>query len=151
MRRHTPADAVLPAILFLLACLPASALWKSLKSDSFTLFYPSGREQAAWQALQELEQWKAYATALVGGSGERRLWVVLVDAGTQSNGFADPAYRRLHLYLYPPSDPELGFAPSWWSGRKRPSCPTSGAGAGRTPSGSLWPGWCGSSWTTSAV
>jgi hypothetical protein len=66
MRRHTPAGAVLPALLFLLACLPASALWKSLKSDSFTLFYPSGREQAAWQALQELEQWKAYATALVG-------------------------------------------------------------------------------------
>ncbi len=31
-------------------------------------------------------------------------------------------------------------APSWWSGRKRPSCPTSGAGAGRTLSGSPWPG-----------
>jgi hypothetical protein len=38
-----------------------------------------------------------------------------VDAGTQSNGYADSANRRLHLYLYPPSDPDLGFAPSWWS------------------------------------
>ncbi len=114
MRRHTLPGAVLSALLFLLACLPAAALWKSLKSDSFLLFYPGGREREARQALVELEQWKAYAAALVGSSGRRRLSVVLVDAGTQSNGFADPAYRRLHLYLYPPSDMDLGFAPSWW-------------------------------------
>ncbi len=129
MRRHILPGAVLPALLFLLACLPAAALWKSLKSDSFLLFYPAGRENEARQALTELEQCKAYAAALVGdnplprrgnplsprSSGRRRLAVVLVDAGTQSNGFADPAYRRLHLYLYPPSDFDLGFAPSWWS------------------------------------
>jgi hypothetical protein len=115
MRRHLLPGSLLAALLFLLASLPAAALWKSLQSESFTLFYPSGRERAAWQALRELERWKGYATALVGAAGRRRLSVVLADAGTQSNGYADPAYRRLHLYLYPPSDPDLGFAPSWWS------------------------------------
>ena len=108
LRRHAGRAGRLPGG-------SAAPVWKSLQSESFTLFYPSGREQAAWQALRELERWKGYATALVGAAGRRRLSVVLADAGTQSNGYADPAYRRLHLYLYPPSDPDLGFAPSWWS------------------------------------
>jgi hypothetical protein len=115
MRRHHLSAAVLPVLLFLLTGPPAAALWKSLKSDSFLLFYPAGRESEARQALGELEQLRAYAAALVGEPARRRLSVVLVDAGTQSNGFADMAFRRLHLYLYPPSDPDLGFAPSWWS------------------------------------
>ncbi len=115
MRPHTLAVAAQAALLLAWACAPAAALWKSLRSDSFTLFYPAGREEQARQALAELEQCRGYAEALVGHAGRRRLSVVLVDAGTQSNGFADPVYRRLHLYLYPPSDQELGFAPSWWS------------------------------------
>jgi hypothetical protein len=115
MRRHILPGAVLPVLLLLAcACAPAGALWKSLQSESFLLFYPAGREREARQALGELEQRKAYAAALVGAPGRRRLSVVLVDAGTQSNGFTDPAYRRVHLYLYPPSDFDLGFAPSWW-------------------------------------
>jgi hypothetical protein len=114
MRRFTLARPVLPAILLVLACFPAPALWKSLKSDSFILFFPSGRQREALRALQELEACQPFAEHLVGAHPARRLPVVLVDAGTESNGFADPAYRRLHLYLYPPSDSDLGFAPSWW-------------------------------------
>jgi hypothetical protein len=114
MRRFIPLPAVLPVLLLLLASVPAPALWKTLKSASFTLFYPAGREREALRALGELEGHKAFSEALVGSSGGRRLSVVLEDAGTESNGYADPAFRRLHLYLYPPSDPGLGFAPSWW-------------------------------------
>ena len=114
MRRFIPLPAVLPVLLPLLASVPAPALWKTLKSASFTLFYPAGREREALRALGELEGRKAFAEALVGRSGGCRLSVVLEDAGTESNGYADPVFRRLHLYLYPPSDPGLGFAPSWW-------------------------------------
>jgi hypothetical protein len=114
MRRFNLPWPVLPAVLLLLACLPAPALWKSLKSDSFILFFPSGRECEALRALQELEACRPFAESLVGARRALRLPVVLVDAGTESNGFADPAYRRLHLYLYPPSDSDLGFAPDWW-------------------------------------
>ena len=114
MRRFIPLPAVLPVLLLLLASVPAPALWKTLKSASFTLFYPAGREREALRALGELEGRKAFAEALVGRSGGCRLSVVLEDAGTESNGYADPVFRRLHLYLYPPSDPGLGFAPSWW-------------------------------------
>ena len=89
------------------------AVWKALKTDSFLLFYPAGRESQAFEALQALERRRSYVEALVGRSGGM-LSVVLVDAGTESNGFTDFLFRRAHLYLYPPSDGEIAFGPSWW-------------------------------------
>jgi hypothetical protein len=90
------------------------ALWKTLKTDEFVLFYPAGRENQALAALGTLERYRGYVEALVGRTG-RRLPVVLPDAGTDSNGFTDFVFRRIHLYLYPPSDGELAFGPSWWA------------------------------------
>jgi hypothetical protein len=105
--------------LLLLSCLltlcggPGFAIWKTLKTDSFVLFYPAGRESQALDALGSLERHRGYVEALIGRAGGR-LPVVLADAGTESNGYADFIFRRIHLYLYPPSVEELAFSPSWW-------------------------------------
>jgi hypothetical protein len=105
----------LPLLFCLLALCGGRgfALWKTLKTDSFVLFYPAGRERQAFAALGSLERHRAYVETLVGRTG-RRLPVVLPDAGTESNGYADFIFRRIHLYLYPPSVGELAFSPSWW-------------------------------------
>jgi hypothetical protein len=89
-------------------------LWKTLKSESFVLFYPEGRENQALEAFGALERYRGYVEDLVGRHGSR-LPVVLTDAGTESNGFADFMFRRIHLFLYPPSDGDLAFGPSWWA------------------------------------
>jgi hypothetical protein len=100
--------------LLLLAGGRGFAVWRTLKTDAFVLFYPAGREDQALAALGALERYRGYVEALVGRTG-RMLPVVLPDAGTDSNGFADFVFRRIHLYLYPPSDGELAFGPSWWA------------------------------------
>lgn len=99
--------------LLALAPAPARALWKTLSSDSFTVFYPAGREREALSALEGLEAQKPFAEALVGRKG-RRLAVVLEDMGTESNGYTDSAFRNLHLYLCPSTDGELAYGPDWW-------------------------------------
>jgi hypothetical protein len=111
MRRTLP----LLVGLLLLGGGSGFASWKTLKTDHFLLFYPAGRETQALEALGTLERWRGYVEDLTGRRGGPRLPVVLPDLGTDSNGYADFVFRRIHLYLYPPSAGELAFGPSWWA------------------------------------
>ena len=52
----------------LLLCLsvatPAVSLWQTLKTEAFTVFYPSGREQEAEEILEVLEYYRGYSGAV---------------------------------------------------------------------------------------
>ena len=88
--------------------------WKTVKNDSFTVFYPSGNEIRALEVLGLLEFYRKTVEELTGNSS-KSLSVVLEDPGAMSNGYADPLFHRVHLFTYPPSSGELGFTQNWWS------------------------------------
>jgi hypothetical protein len=100
-------------VLCLFISLPAFSLWKTLKTEAFTVFYPSGREQEAKEVLEVLEYYRGYAGDLVG-SPLRRVAVVLEDIGMQSNGLTSPVFHRILLFRSPPSEGELGYHQNWW-------------------------------------
>ncbi|UCF96484.1 MAG: hypothetical protein JSV89_15060 [Spirochaetaceae bacterium] len=99
--------------LCLFCSLPAFSMWKTLKTEAFTVFYPLGREREAREILEVLEYYRAYAGELVGAP-PRRVAIVLEDIGTESNGLTDVANRRILLFRYPPSTGELGYHQNWW-------------------------------------
>ena len=57
--------------LCLFVSLPAFSLWKTLKTESFTVFYPSGRERQAEEILEVLEYYGSYVGDLVGAPARR--------------------------------------------------------------------------------
>ena len=88
-------------IFLLCVALPSFSLWKTLKTEAFTVFYPDGREQQAVDILEVLEYYRGYTKDLVGGE-PRRVAVVLEDVGVQSNGLTDEsreAYRNQYSHL----------------------------------------------------
>ncbi len=101
----------------LLLCLsvstPAVSLWQTLKTEAFTVFYPSGREREAEEILEVLEYYRGYSGDLVGAP-LRRVAVVLEDIGTESNGLTDVAFHRILLFRSSPSGGELGYHQNWW-------------------------------------
>jgi hypothetical protein len=99
--------------LCLLCSLPAYSLWKTLKTEAFTVFYPSGREREAEEILEVLEHYRGYAGELVGAP-PRRVAVVLEDVGMESNGLTSPVFHRILLFRFPPSDGQLGYHQNWW-------------------------------------
>jgi len=93
--------------------LPAFGMWKTLKTDAFTVFYPRGREQEAGEILEVLEYYRDYAGDLVGAP-RRRVAVVLEDAGLESNGLTDVAFHRILLFRASPSRGALSYHQKWW-------------------------------------
>ena len=100
-------------IFLLCVALPSFSLWKTLKTEAFTVFYPEGREQQAAEILEVLEYYRGYTKDLVGGK-TRRVAIVLEDVGAQSNGLTDVAYHRILLFRSPPSTGALAFYQNWW-------------------------------------
>jgi len=99
--------------LCIFCSLPAYSLWKTLKTEAFTVFYPRGREQEAQDILEVLEYYRSYAGDLVGAP-LRRVAVVLEDVGMQSNGLTSPVFHRILLFRSPPSEGQLGYHQNWW-------------------------------------
>ena len=99
--------------LCLFVSLPVFSLWKTLKTESFTVFYPNGREKQAREILQVLEYYSSYAGDLVGAPA-RRVAVVLEDIGNESNGLTDVTSHRILLFRSSPSEGELGYHQNWW-------------------------------------
>ena len=100
-------------LLALFASLPAFGLWRTLKTDAFTVFYPKGHEEEAGQILRVLEYYRSYVGSLVGGR-TRRVAIVLEDAGTLANGLTDVAYHRILLFRSPATEGELAYHRNWW-------------------------------------
>ena len=69
-------------LIFFLLCitLPCFSLWKSLKTEAFTVFYPEGREREALEILEVLEYYRSHTEELIGGRA-RRVAIVLEDLG----------------------------------------------------------------------
>lgn len=97
-----------------LGAAPADAAWYSLATPHFTIFYASGHEPEAWQALQSLE-WARPAAEQLTGNARERVPVVIEDIGTESNGLTDPVNVNMHLFTYPPGASLLPEE-HWWTG-----------------------------------
>ncbi|MBN2551944.1 MAG: hypothetical protein JXB06_04215, partial [Spirochaetales bacterium] len=104
---------LLALLALLLLSAPAFSLWKTLKTEAFTVFYPEGREREAGEILEVLEYYRPYAGELVGAPA-RRVSVVLEDVGTSSNGLTDVLFHRILLFPSPPAGSELGYHQNWW-------------------------------------
>ena len=104
---------LLALLVLLLIAAPAFGLWKTLKTEAFTVFYPEGREREAREILEVLEYYRLYAWDLAGAPA-RRVSVVLEDVGTSSNGLTDVLFHRILLFPSPPSGSELGYHQNWW-------------------------------------
>ncbi|MBI4722885.1 MAG: hypothetical protein HY769_07840 [Candidatus Stahlbacteria bacterium] len=87
--------------------------WQTLKTDNFTIIYKPKYEWEARQALQNLEYYKSQVDTLTGNP-IKHFPVVIEDIGTISNGFADPVFRNIHLYTYPPDGEGIGITQNWY-------------------------------------
>ncbi len=86
----------------------AKSQWQSLKTDHFTVFYPSGRAAQARETLNTLEFYRPQLEQFSGNQA-RHLAVVLDDTGVLVNGFATPLNNAVHLFQFAPTA-------SAWSG-----------------------------------
>lgn len=100
----------------LLMTLPAVCLggtkWQALKTEAFTVFYPSGMEETAREILQTLEFYRPEVEKLTGNR-RTHLPVVIDDLGLYTNGLANSAYNYIHLFWYPPAAGLLGTVEDW--------------------------------------
>ncbi len=77
------------------------------------MFYTKGNEDQAQELLKILEHYRRSVENLTGNR-IRKLPVVIEDIGDLSNGFANPVFKSIHLFTYPPSEGELQFMQNWW-------------------------------------
>lgn len=93
-------------LLFPTVCLGGTN-WQVLKSESFTVFYPSDLEWVARDVLQTLEFYRPEVEKITGNR-HRHLPIVIDDFGVAPNGLAQPIFRYIHLFWYPPKAGMLG-------------------------------------------
>lgn len=87
--------------------------WKTLKTDNFTVYYKPGYEWEASQALQNLERYRDRAVGITG-NGLGNTAVVIEDVGTLPSGFANPVFRDIHLFTYPPQGGQMDMTQNWY-------------------------------------
>ncbi|HHW13038.1 MAG TPA: hypothetical protein GXX33_08575 [Firmicutes bacterium] len=106
-------------IIMITACLllwPAVCLggtdWQVLKTEAFTVFYPSDLEEVAREVLRILEFYRPQVEKLTGNR-RYHLPVVIDDTGIAPNGLANPLLDYVHLFWYPPKAGLLGTVEDW--------------------------------------
>jgi hypothetical protein len=103
--------------VFLTFITPAASMawpgWQTLKTDHFTVFYQSGYETEAWQALAALEYYRPQVEK-ISGNEAFHLAVVIDDTGTLMNGFSNPVANQIHLFKFSPREGWAGTE-NWWS------------------------------------
>ncbi len=107
------------AVLFsLTTIIRADSDWQMLETNNFEIFYKSGNENKAREALSVLTAYRDEVKKL-SGKEIKKLRIVIEDIGMFSNGFSDPLNPNIHLFTYPPSAnlfglPILGLLENWW-------------------------------------
>jgi len=99
--------------LLVVAAAPGSAGWRWVGTDDFTVFYGTGHEAEALDALRALESVRENVRPWTG-SLALHVPVAIEDAGLYANGFADPIYYRMHLFTSPPYLRDMAPAERWW-------------------------------------
>lgn len=100
--------------LFIYTLAFSWADWKVLKTKHFEVFYKPDYEKEAKEILTISEYYRGDVTALTNHN-VKKTSIVIEDIGTLSNGFADPIYKNIHIFTYPPNtSSELGSTENWW-------------------------------------
>ena len=76
--------------------------WQVIKTKNYTVIYKPGYEYGAIQTLNNLEYYRAYVDRITGNN-PGNLPVVIEDTGILSNGFANPFFYNIHIFIYPPN------------------------------------------------
>lgn len=109
---------LITAITVCLLLLPAVCLgatdWQVLKTEYFTVFYPSDLEEVAQEILQTLEFYRPEVEKLTGNR-KHHLPIVVDDFGVSANGLAQPFFYHVHLFWYPPKAGMLGTVEDWYT------------------------------------
>lgn len=88
--------------------------WKTVKTDSFIVFYDPKYKTSAIEWLQLLEFYRPRIEKLIG-SNYRGLPIVIEDFGSITNGFTDPIFKRIILVPTNPFLGELNSTENWAS------------------------------------
>lgn len=101
-------------LLILILAKPSYAWsdWLCLKTEHFKVYYKSGHEPEARNVLATLEFYRHQVEKLCGNE-IFDFAVVIDDAGTMANGFANPVNSTAHLFRYSPGI--WGSVENWWS------------------------------------
>ncbi len=112
--KKTVLGIFLVALLFFVSGnVLAGTKWRCLKTDHFSVFYPSELEKQAREVLGILEYYRPEVEKITGNE-RLHLPVVLADFGIIANGFADPVFYRSHLFWYPPTGMlDMGGVEDW--------------------------------------
>lgn len=97
------------SLIFVFQVLHSITSWQALTSERFTVIYPAGYQEQAYETISAMEHYADKVHALVDYT-PRRTVIVLEDSGSIANGYADFINREIHLYVSSPADDELlGF------------------------------------------
>lgn len=90
----------------------SAAKWETMKTESFTIFYPTEMEEHAYQVLQILEHYRPAVEEFTGNS-RKNMPIVINDTGVLTNGYANSALNWIQLFWYPPEAGMIGTIEDW--------------------------------------
>ncbi|MEO0106469.1 MAG: hypothetical protein ABIL46_03985 [candidate division WOR-3 bacterium] len=76
--------------------------WKVIKTENYTVIYKPGYEYEALHTLKNLEYYRKNVVRLTGNN-PRIVPVVIEDMGILSNGYTDPFFYNIHVFINPPN------------------------------------------------
>jgi len=91
----------------------SAARWKTLKTDSFTVFYKPGDETRAKRLLVAMEKARPAVERLTGNHA-RHYPVVLQDMGQLVNSLTDPLNGVIQLFPCPPTSRDQLSDDDWF-------------------------------------
>ncbi len=89
-------------ILFILLSINASSIFgiKAIQGDGYIIFYPEGYDLAASEVAASYESVKDKVKELIG-TALGNITFVVEDAGSYTNGMADPVQKRVFILTWP--------------------------------------------------
>lgn len=100
-------------LVFFCPAFSSAARWKTLKTESFTVFYKPGDEVRANRLLAAMEQARPSVERLTGNH-VRHYPVVLQDMGQLVNSFTDPLNGVIQIFPCPPTSRDQLSDDDWF-------------------------------------
>ncbi|MCB5229140.1 MAG: hypothetical protein LHW44_03590 [Candidatus Cloacimonetes bacterium] len=91
----------------------ALAMYESISTPSFKIYYRAGWETEALNLLQAMEYCRPYVEDLTGNKVPQ-VPIVIEDMGNMVNGYTNVPSHKIAVFAYPPSGDILANGEDWW-------------------------------------
>jgi hypothetical protein len=93
----------------------AGANWQARKSTYFTVYYKENYTYPATQLLYNLEYYRKKLSQLIGNKAiNKHTYFTLYDTGIISNGYYDPIFDRIGIFIYAPQPRFMSLVENWY-------------------------------------